>query len=118
MKREPELIEHITDSNDFYEKCIENKALAFPELEKIMHDYILSQPKETMEFTECLIHEEQGENGEEDKIRNVHVSFKDHNSSNYIRLSGSKNNDGRVLNMKVDALDMKTNELVYERQLA
>ncbi|MGP4063165.1 hypothetical protein [Halobacillus sp. H74] len=116
MNKEPKVNYHITDFKDFNRVCLENKGLAFPELEKVLEDYILSQPRETMEFKECWIEDEQVVEGE---IRKVQVNFFDHNMGSYIRLWGSKNNDNdQVLNMKVDAIDLETKEIVYERQLS
>ncbi|CDQ17821.1 hypothetical protein SAMN05192559_102385 [Halobacillus karajensis] len=105
---------HIADFNDFTRVCVENDGLAFPELKKIMEDYILSQ--DTMEFKECWIRDEQVEQGE---VRTVLVNFLDTNPNYFIRLRGSKNKDNdQVLTMKVDAVDLNTEEVVYERQLA
>ncbi|MGR9049533.1 hypothetical protein ACQ4XT_12990 [Halobacillus faecis] len=114
MPNETKQTFHITDANDFNRVCVENDGLAFPELKKMMEDYILSQA--TMEFKECWIQDQQVEEGE---VRTVQVNFVDTNSHNFIRLWGSKNNQTEeVLNMKVDAIDLNTEELVYERQLA
>ncbi|ASF38583.1 hypothetical protein CEH05_05465 [Halobacillus halophilus] len=116
MANESKVIHHITDYNEFKNTCLDNDGMAFPELEKIMYDYILSQPSETMKFQECVIKEEPGENEE---LRKVYLTFRDYNMNNYIRLWGFKSNaDGRVVDMKVDALDPETNEVVYERQLS
>ncbi|ARI75969.1 hypothetical protein [Halobacillus mangrovi] len=116
MNNEPKASYHTTDFNDFNHVYIKHKELEFPEFEKIMNDYILSQPRETMEFQECWIEDKQMENVE---VRTVQVNFLDHNTNNYIRLWGAKkNDDGQVIKMKVDALDFETKEIVYERQLA
>ncbi|WP_226577633.1 hypothetical protein [Halobacillus litoralis] len=107
---------HITKFHDFQSVCIENDGLAFPEFKKIMEDYILSQPKETMVFQECWIEDKQKDDME---VRTVQVNFLDHKTKNFIRLWGAKKNeDHQVLHMKVDALDIETKEVVYERQLA
>lgn len=104
----------ITDYNDFNRVCVENDGLAFPELKKMMEDYILSQA--SMEFKECWIQDQPEEEGE---LRTVQVHFLDTNSNHFIRLWGSKNKDtDEVLNMKVDAIDLNTEEVIYERQLA
>lgn len=113
MTNESKQTFHITDFNDFNRVCVQNDGLAFPELKKMMEDYILSQ--DTMEFKECWIQDDQTDQGE---VRAVQVNFLDTNSNNFIRLWGSKNNEtDEVLNMKVDAIDLKTEEVVYERQL-
>lgn len=116
MNNEPKASYHITDFDDFNHLCNENKGLDFPEFEKIMNEYILSQPRETMVFQECWIEDKQTDSGE---VRTVQVNFLDHNTSNYIRLGGAKkNDDDQVIKIKVDAIDFETKEVVYERQLA
>lgn len=113
MSNETKQTFHIADYNDFNRVCVENDGLAFPELKKMMEDYILSQ--ESMEFKECWIQDEQVEQGE---VRAVQVNFLDTNTNNFIRLWGSKNKDNeQVLDVKVDAIDLNTEKVVYERQL-
>lgn len=116
MNNEPKASYHMTDFNDFHEICIENGELNFPEYEKIMQDYLLSQPRETMVFQECWIEDKEAEIGE---VRTVQVNFLDHKTENYIRLWGAKKNENNeVIKMKVDAIDIETKEVVYERELA
>ncbi|WP_026702796.1 hypothetical protein [Salibacterium aidingense] len=115
MSDQSKVVHHFTEFPEFENKGLEDNGISFPELEQILKEYLLSQPRETMEFKECFVRLEQ-ENNEE--VRIVEVTFQDHNMKNYTRLWGSKSNeDGRVLDMKVDAVDLETKEVVYERQL-
>ncbi|WLR59200.1 hypothetical protein [Guptibacillus hwajinpoensis] len=116
MNNESKANYHITDRDEFNQVCIEDQKMNFPEFEKFMHDYLLSQPKETMVFQECWIEDKQVEIGD---VRTVQVNFLDHNSNNYIRLWGAKkNDDNQVVKIKVDAIDLETKEVIYERLLA
>ncbi|MFZ4453841.1 hypothetical protein [Salibacterium aidingense] len=115
MSDQSKVIYHFTEYAEFENTGLENNGIAFPELEQILKDYLLSQPGETMEFKESFVWLKQ-ENNEE--VRTVEVTFEDHNMKNYTRLWGTKSNeDGRVLDMKVNAVDLDTKEVVYERQL-
>ncbi|MCA1022686.1 hypothetical protein GLW04_00110 [Halobacillus litoralis] len=112
MSQNADLIHHYTEFASFEADGLQKGEIDFPEFEKVLNDYILSQPKETMEFKECWVYEEQ------DGLRTVRTDFYDHNLKNDIRLWGSRNpEDGQVKSLNVDALDVSTNEVVYERKL-
>ncbi|MBN8237284.1 hypothetical protein JF544_18725 [Halobacillus kuroshimensis] len=112
MGQNADLIHHYTEFASFEAEGLQKGEIDFPEFEKVLNDYILSQPKETMEFKECWVYKEQ------DGLRTVRVDFYDHNLKNDIRLWGSRNpEDGQVKSLNVDALDVSTNEVVYERKL-
>lgn len=104
-------VHHFNQWDDFEQKVLVEGVLVFPELEAVLRQYLLSQPREVMEFKECIIKEEEG-------IRNVEVAFHDHRSDYYIRLWGQKSmKDDAVLEMVVDAVDLRTKEEIYKRQL-
>lgn len=115
MTVKPKLIYHFTNFREFELICLENEGLSFPELEKVMYDYVLNQPEKSIEFKECWIHHEQGKEGE---IRTVQITFQDDNINKAVRLWGAREiESGKVLKMTIDFIDLDTLELEYEHQL-
>ncbi|MCA0972268.1 hypothetical protein LCM20_16790 [Halobacillus litoralis] len=111
MNQEPNIIHHYTKFEQL-ETGLDESQLAFPEYEQVLRDYLLSQPRETMEFKNGRVSEQ------EDGSRTVHTEFHDHNGGNLIRLWGTKTAEGNVSEMVVDAVNVETKELMYERKLA
>lgn len=110
MEKEPNIIHHYTDSEQL-EAGLHQGEVAFPEYEQVLRDYLLSQPKESMEFQEGKVSQQN------DGSRTVHTEFHDHNGGNLIRLWGTKTTEGNITEMVVDAMNADTKELVYERKL-
>ncbi|SIS45793.1 hypothetical protein [Salimicrobium flavidum] len=115
MENEAKLLHHFKDVKEFETEGLQNNGIAFPELEQVLKDYILSQQKETLFFKECLVQLKQRSDGD---VRTVKITYQDDDMNSDIRLWGARNEDtGEVLTMSVDAVNLVTEEVVYERQL-
>ncbi|SDJ11820.1 hypothetical protein [Salimicrobium halophilum] len=115
MENEEKVIHHFTDFREFETEGLKNKGIDFPELEQVLSDYILSQDRDTLIFKECIVQMKQRSDGE---IRTVKIVYQDDDMNSDIRLWGARNDqNGEVLNMNVDAVNLVTEEVVYERSL-
>lgn len=115
MESETKLLHKFTDVKEFETEGLQNNGVAFPELEQVLKDYILSQERETLFFKECVVHLKQRGDGD---VRTVKITYQDDDMNSDIRLWGARNEEsGEVLTMSVDAVNLVTEEVVYERQL-
>ncbi|WP_347860980.1 hypothetical protein U0355_09770 [Salimicrobium sp. PL1-032A] len=115
MENEEKVIHHFTDFREFETEGLKNKGVNFPELEQMLSDYILSQDRETLFFKECIVQLKQRSDGD---IRTVKIVYQDDDMNSDIRLFGARNDEnGEAINMSVDAVNLVTEEVVYERSL-
>ncbi|MBO1582728.1 hypothetical protein [Bacillus sp. XF8] len=115
MQTKKELIYHFRDLEQFDDICLKKKGFGFPELEEAMFNYVFSMPENTLEFKECWISREYVDGKE---LRTVQVTFEDSNINKAVRLWGSRRKeDGKVLAMTMDFLDIETKELEYEMDI-
>ncbi|AKG04861.1 MULTISPECIES: hypothetical protein [Salimicrobium] len=115
MENEAKMLHHFTDVKEFENEGLQNNGIDFPELEQMLNDYILTQQKETLFFKECVIQLKQRSDGD---IRTVKITYQDDDLNSDIRLWGAKKEEtGEVLTMSVDAVNLVSGEVVYERSL-